>query len=75
MGYQQPISQQNQGQPSQGVYNPLNPMMGKYQGMPPPNPMQMGQQGYKNPMMGRPQQQQQGNQYYDPRYQGGYQQQ
>ena len=70
IGYQQPVDQRGQGQQ---VYNPLNPMAGKYQGgVPPPNPMQMGQQTYKNPMMGRPQQQ---GQYYDPRYQGSYQQQ
>ena len=73
MGYQQSMDQRGQGQQGQGVYNPLNPMMGKYQGgVPPPNPMQMGQPTYKNPMMGRPQQQ--SGQYYDPRYQGGYQQ-
>ena len=60
-------------QQGQNVYNPLNPMVPKYpQGGMPPNPM--SQQQYKNPMMGqRPGQQMQGGQYYDPRYQGGYQ--
>lgn len=68
---------------------PLNPMTGRYSGMPQP-PMSQGQgqsgqmsQGmggmFKNPMMGQrnPQLQGMSGQYYDPRYQGyqGYQQQ
>jgi hypothetical protein len=70
------ITQQTQGMPQQQVYNPLNPMAGKY----PPMPAQMGQMGqgqmgqqmgqgqmgqYKNPMMERQRQNQpQMGQYY-----------
>lgn len=72
---------------SQAQSLPLNPMAGRYSGIP-PAPMSQGQgpqmsQGmggmFKNPMMGQrnPQMQGMGGQYYDPRYQGyqGYQQQ
>jgi hypothetical protein len=80
---------QGMTQPQGQVYNPLNPMAGKYSA--PPQP-QMGQiqgqmpgQMYKNPMMERPRQPQMGQYYrpppgsndgYDRRYQGqgGYQQ-
>ena len=70
------MPQQGQGMSQQGmtqqqVYNPLNPMAGKYA----PMPAQMGQMGqgqmgqgqgqYKNPMMERPRQNQpQMGQYY-----------
>lgn len=78
------MPQQAQTIPQQQVYNPLNPMAGKYA----PMPAQMGQMGqgqYKNPMMDRSRQNQpqmgqyyrgpsSGNEGYDRRYQGGYQQ-
>ena len=66
---------QGHAQQQQQVYNPLNPMAGRYQ------QPQQGQGSsqytqYKNPMMGQrapPPPAPQGGQYYDGRYQG-YQQ-
>lgn len=74
---------QGMTQPPQQVYNPLNPMAGKYSAPPQPQPQmgQMGGQMYKNPMV--EQRRPQMGQYYRPpppgdgydrRYQGGYQQ-
>lgn len=100
------VPQQTQAMPQQTVYNPLNPMAGKYAPMPPQMGQigqgqigqgqmgqgqgqmgqgQMGQGQYKNPMMERQRQNQpqmgqyyrgpsSGNEGYDRRYQGGYQQ-
>lgn len=83
MGYQN-MNQGMQSVPNQGqVYNPLNPMSGKFTNPPQMNQIsgQMPNQMYKNPLMG--QRPQMNNQYfrppnsgdsYDSRYQGGYQQ-
>lgn len=60
MNYQMAQGQQ----PPQNVYNPLNPMAGRYSG-----PAGQGQGMYNNQMMGQRNPQMQG-QYYDPRYSG-----
>jgi hypothetical protein len=66
------MNYQQQPQPPQSIYNPLNPMAGRYgPPQPPGGAGQMAQGMYKNPMMGQrnPNPPNPG-QYYDPRYQG-----
>jgi hypothetical protein len=78
MGYGMNQSMAQNMQSQAQVYNPLNPMAGKYSA---PQMGQMPNQMYKNPLMGqRPPMNNQyyrppnSNEGYDPRYQGGYQQ-